>query len=140
MWLRLPIDYSILTSCFKRHFPSSVRFSVLWLAGATCSESIIMSSSVRGNVFKNTQRCQSKCAHQFVYLPSTSSLFPAGSCTFLAIQLTARRQEESVTLLLQRFPRVNRFTIGLFKIDFDIYKIKRTCTSFKTKICKHLQD
>lgn len=46
---------------------------------------------------------QSKCTHRFIYLPSNSSLFAAGSCTFLAMQLAARREEESVILLITIF-------------------------------------
>lgn len=41
-----------LTSCFIRHFPSSVSSSVGWLGDAVCTESIIMSSSTRANFNK----------------------------------------------------------------------------------------
>lgn len=85
------------TSCFIRHFPSSVSSAVGWVGYADCTESIIISSSTRANFKQNhgtLNRIKTKSTSTDPYflmwsLPSISSLFAAGSCAFLEIQLTA---------------------------------------------------
>lgn len=94
--------YVMLTSCFIRHLPSSVSSSVGWAGDAVCTESIIMSSSTRAHLrwwgaWQNKNK-QIYLLILFFFLPSISSLFVAGSGTFLEIQLTARRERRREVL------------------------------------------
>lgn len=115
------------TSCFIRHFPSSVRSAVGCAEYAVCTESIIMSSSTQAQ-FSQNQRTSNHQLINYYYSyflspPSISSLFAAASCVFLSMQLTARRRKSHRLIICLKLTNSNN-NCHMFILRASIFAIE----------------